>query len=207
MSPQKQLLLIQQKKSKLWYENFTDLFSFYAQFANIPTRLVCLEGKANNNVYFAGHSFNEVYIKEMKKWIFVDLTSNTILVENNHHNYLNSSELKKLYQLSPESIIKTSLINDTIKKQNLTLHDDFYKSYFNSDSYLVYYKANQFPKNNYSFFQKLKRYVSTASTFLVYDTLHSHHNFKFYTKQFALVTLCLFVVYLITQFIFRRNKK
>ena len=143
----------------------------------------------------AGHSFNEVYIKELKQWVFVDLTSNCIFAQSSNHQYLNSIELYHLYTLAPQEVTITRFLNDSIKQENFNSVKGFYDDYFQSNNQFVFYNHAQFENNTYNFSSKLKRYISKRPTFSIYSEGKEASNEKFYWKQMALVSLVCFSIY------------
>ena len=206
ISPTKQFELVKSQKDKVWCGNFVDLFSFYTHCAGITTRLVCLEGSIGD-VSKAGHSFNEAYIKELKQWVFVDLTSNSILAQSSNHQYLNSIELYHLYKLAPQEVTITRFLNDSIKKENFNSVKDFYDDYFQSNNQFVFYNRAQFENNTYNVLSKFKRYVSKKSTFSIYTEGKEITNEKFYWKQMALVSLICFSIYWLISSLFLKFKR
>ena len=205
LSPFKQFNLAKAKQSKVWCGNFSDIFSFYAQCAGITTRLACLEGKIGD-ISKSGHSFNEVYIKELKKWVFVDLTSNSLFAKSSSNQYLNSIQLYNLYKLSPKDVTITRFINDSIKQENFEVVKPFYDDYFQSNNQFVFYNNTQFKNNLYSFSSRLKRYVFKNSTYSIYTEAKDHDNEKFYIKQFALCVLLSFIFYWILSVVILKFK-
>ena len=194
LSPSKQFEFAKHKQSAIWCGNFTDVFSFYAFCAGITTRLVCLEGKFGD-VSKAGHSFNEAYIKELKQWVFVDLTSNSICVQSSSNQYLNSIDFYNLYKLAPKEITVTRVINDSIKQENFNAVKHFYDDYFQANDQFVFYNHKQFESTTYNFICKIKRYISKNPTFSIYTEAKDDGNEKFRIKQTAFYALIGFLLY------------
>jgi hypothetical protein len=206
LSPTKQFEFAKNKQSAVWCGNFTDMFSFYASCAGITTRLVCLEGKIGD-VSKAGHSFNEAYIKELKQWVFVDLTSNSVFAQSPSKQYLNSIDFYNLYKLAPKDIIITRVINDSIKQENFNSVKDFYDDYFQANDQFVFYNHKQFENNTYSFLSKIKRYTSKNPTFSIYTEAVENDNDKFWIKQTALYALLCFSLYWIMSTVILKRKR
>lgn len=194
LSPLQRLEYAQQNKSKIWCGDFSSIFSFFANTAGITTRSVWLEGNANG-IITAGHSFNESYIKELNKWIFIDLTSNTLSIQTNKGTYLNTIDFYNAHQLTDDNLVMTSFKDDSISKTNIKYSTSFYNDYFTSNINFVYYYSSQFNKHLYSFFEKIKRYAFKSPTFAIYSNVPEIDNFKFYTKQGALLILFIFTLY------------
>jgi len=207
LSPLQQFTLAQQGYSEIWCGNYTSIFSFFANTANITTRSVWVDGEANG-ISTAGHNFNECYIKELNQWIFVDLMSNTLSMQTKNGKYLNSIDLYNLHQLRSNDILVSSLKNDSIIKSKYDISNSFYNNYFNPNVNFAYYYASQFDKNMYSYFEKIKRYLFKRPTFAIYSNAGSISNAKFYKKQMALLALVAFSIYwLITFIILKSNSK
>ncbi len=206
VSPTQKFKLVKTKQSKIWCGNFADIFSFYANCMGINTRLVCLEGKIGD-IYKAGHSFNEAYIKELKQWVFIDLTSNTIFAKTSSNHYLNSIEFYNLYQLAPKEITTIRFINDSIQCENFEIVKSFYDDYFQSNNQFVFYNRHQFENNTYSLFSKFKRYIFKNPTFTIFTEASIINNEKFYIKQFALFALFSFLTYLLISSLILKRKQ
>lgn len=194
LSPLKRFEYAQQNKSKIWCGDFSSIFSFFANTAGITTRSVWVEGNANG-ILTVGHSFNESYIKELNKWIFVDLTSNTLSIQTNKDTYLNTIDFYNAHQLTTDNLVITSFKNDSISKKIIKYSYSFYNDYFNSYVDFVYYYSSQFNTHLYSLPEKIKRYATKSPTFATYSNVTETDNFKFYTKQSFLLILFLFIIY------------
>jgi|GEM_PF-4773845 len=205
LSPSKQFAFVKNKQSAIWCGNFSDIFSFYASCAGITTRLVCLEGKIGD-VSKAGHSFNEAYIKELKQWVFVDLTSNTVFVQSSSNQYLNSIDFYNLYKLAPKEITVTRVINDSIKQENFNSVKDFYDDYFQANDQFVYYNHKQFENTMYNFTSKIKRYIFKNPTFSIYTEAKENDNGKFWIKQIAFYVLLCFSIYWVVSIVILKRK-
>jgi hypothetical protein len=205
LSPSKQFEYAKHKQSAVWCGNFADMFSFYAYCAGITTRLVCLEGKIGD-VSKAGHSFNEAYIKELKQWVFVDLTSNSVFVQSPSNQYLNSIDFYNLYKFAPKEITVTRVINDSIKQENFNSVKDFYADYFQANDQFVFYNHKQFESTAYDFTSKIKRYISQNPTFSIYTEVKENDNEKFRIKQIALYALLCFSLYWVMSIVILKRK-
>lgn len=207
LSPMQQFNLAQHGQSEIWCGTYTNIFSFFANAAGITTRSVWVDGKANG-ISTAGHNFNECYIKELNQWIFVDLMSNTLLLQTKNGHYLNSLDFYNLHQLHSSDIIVSSFKNDSIKTSEYDYSNSFYNNYFNPNVNFVYYYASQFHKNVYSPSEKIKRYLFKRPTFATYSNSLPVSNTKFYKKQMALLALAFFFAYwMITLIILKSNNK
>ncbi len=165
------------------------IYSFFLHVQNIPSRLVTLEGKINE-VYRAGHVFNEIYLKDQQQWVFSDLTSGAILVRNQKGTYLNTLDFYQAYK----DDFKYEFTGMDTAAGNKHL-ESFYDYYFQSNNNIVFYFKDQFSTDTYDFKTKLKRYLFPRPTFAVYGGNSAGDNFKFHIKQFAFLLLILFIVY------------
>lgn len=207
LSPLLQFNFAEQGKSEIWCGTYTNVFAFFANAAEVPTRSVWTDGEANG-ISTAGHNFNECYIKELKQWIFVDLMSNTLSLQTKNGHYLNTLDFYNLHQLRSTDIIVSSFKNDSIVKIDYDYTNSFYSNYFNPNVNFVYYYASQFDKQIYSPSEKIKRYVFKRPTFATFSNATSISNAKFYKKQIALLAFFTFGIYwLITLMILKSSKK
>jgi hypothetical protein len=154
----------------------------------------------------AGHSFNEAYIKELKQWVFVDLTSNSVFVQSSSNQYLNSIDFYNLYKLTPKEIIVTRVVNDSMKQENFNSVNDFYDDYFQANDQFVFYNHKQFESTAYDFTSKIKRYTSQNPTFSIYTEAKEHDNEKFWIKQTVLYALLCFSLYWVTSIVILKRK-
>jgi hypothetical protein len=205
ISPLERLKAASKGDSKVWCGDFSALLSFFSNQAGINARALWIEGNANG-IPMAGHSFNEVYIQEFNKWIFIDLTANTFFVQSSEGNYLNTIEFYNLFNIKSTNIKVTTFQNDTIISENLNYNTSFYNDYFNPDIKFIYYYSSQFNKDIYSLFNKFKRYFFPEATFGTYSNNSSIKNPKFYIKQFAFFTFVLFLIYWILHTILVKRK-
>jgi len=206
LSPQQRFDHALNNHSKVWCGDFADIFSLYANTAGITTRLVCTEGEAHG-IPKSGHSFNECYIPELKQWVFVDLTSGTLFVQNSQGNYLNSIDFYNAHLLRSSDLKVTKFENDSLFETPYLVNRSFYKDYFNMETYFVFYNAAQFSKDLYSFQNKWLRYIFKRPTFAVYANSSSVDNRLFYIKQGLFFSLLIFIGYLITVSFFTKLSK
>jgi hypothetical protein len=200
ISPVQRFRFAQSGKSKVWCGDFSGILAFFLSTQGIVCREVCLEGKLGG-VYLAGHSFNEIYIKELQKWVFTDLTSKAIFVTHDGE-YLNTLDLHKLHLLDPSNLKALTYANDSLFTVNYEHLKSFYDYYFSTNTQFVYYFSNYYHENTFSTFSKLKRYFSRAPLFAVYSGSSEVDNHKFNQKQTAAWILLFFILYLAAVFIF-----
>jgi hypothetical protein len=194
LSPLQRFEFAQKNKSKVWCGDFSDIFSFFANLEGIPTRSVWVEGDANG-IKSAGHSFNETYVEELGKWIFIDLTSNTLGIQNANEEYLNTLQFYNGHQLKTSDLFLT-IYHDSVYKTPIDYTNSFYNNYFGSNNNFVFYNSRQFNTQLYSFSEKIKRYFLKCPTFGIYSNQLQADNTKFYFKQMAAIFLVLYILYL-----------
>lgn len=84
---------------KGWCTQFGQIWTFYANRAGIPTRLVSgARSQDSHLVLYTGHTWAESYIVDQDRWAFVDLTHSNIYVTDKNGLVLNSAELLHLAQ-------------------------------------------------------------------------------------------------------------
>ncbi len=68
-------------KGKIWCSQHAKIYTFFANRAGLPTRLVSLAGRVDD-VITTGHAFAETWLPETRSWAKVDTSLNKILVLN-----------------------------------------------------------------------------------------------------------------------------
>ncbi len=195
ISPYQQFKRASLGQSKLWCGNFTSILAAFLEAEGLLSREVCLEGKAGT-VFTSGHSLNEVFIPELRKWVMVDLTSKALLASVNGE-YLNLLDLYTLHNLDNTGVMVKTLKNDSLLSSDYVNLKAFYDPYFNQSPRLVYYFKSQFQADTYSFLNKWKRYFFERPTYATFSGTVESSNKKFYCKQMAAATLLIFLFYLI----------
>jgi len=205
LSPWQNYKLATANKSKVWCGDFCAILSFFLRAEGIVSREVCFEGKINS-VYTAGHSFNEVYIPEIKKWVMVDLTSKAVFITNNFE-YLNAVDFYELHRLNATGLMVQTVKSDTLLAVAYQQVKPFYDYYFDNEPQLMYYFRKHFDVNLYKVSSKLERYLFDHSTFASYAGYDNGDNKKFFVKQTAALALVSFVLYLFVVYLIRRMIK
>ena len=199
ISPIEQLKFVEHKKSKVWCGNFSKIFSFLANNADVLTRAVDLGGNIEGVLKpKPKHSFNEVFIKELNKWVFIDLTSKTLFVKSSSGEFLNTIDFYNSHMLKSDNLTIVTFEQNSIKEIEYEKIRPFYEYYFSQNSYFMFYLKNQFTNSSYDFSSKIKRYLTKSPTFTSYSRSKTTDNKKFYLKQFLLLTLLIFSVYWLT---------
>jgi hypothetical protein len=146
-------------------------------------------------VLFGGHSFNEVFSKELNKWVFVDLTSKAIFVTSASGEYLNTIDLYHSHLLNSDSLRILTVEHDTLKYASYNAVKPFYNDYFSRNTGFMFYLKDQFDKATYDLKNKITRYISKSPTFVSYSDCRVADNEKFYIKIAFLYGLFSFTVY------------
>lgn len=84
---------------KGWCTQHGQVWTFFANRAGIPTRLLLGARTQDNDFVYTGHTWAESYIKEQNRWAFVDLAHSHIYITNKHGLVLNTAELLHLNQV------------------------------------------------------------------------------------------------------------
>jgi hypothetical protein len=201
ISPIKQIKFAELNKSKVWCGNFASIFSFLASNANLITRAVDL-GSNYGGIQNPSprHSFNEVFIPELKKWVFVDLTSKTIFMKSPSGELLNTIDFYTMHMLKSSQLTTVTVENDSLKEIQYYEIEPFYSNYFSPNSHFIFYFKDQFLESTYSLNSKLMRYFFKKPTFTIFSNTINNDNHKFYLKQFSIFALLTYVIL----WIFRR---
>jgi hypothetical protein len=195
ISPLEQFEFVKSKKSKVWCGNFSQIFSFLANNAGVLTRAVDVGGNIEGVVKPEPmHSFSEVFIKELNKWVFIDLTSKTLFVKSSSGELLNTIEFYHSHMLKNNLTIIT-FEQDSIIQIDYESIRPFYDHLFRQDSYFLFYFKTQFTSSFYDFSSKVKRYLTKSPTYAAYSNSKTSDNKKFYIKQFFIYTLLSFMLY------------
>ena len=195
ISPIKQIKFAELKKSKVWCGNFASIFSFLAGNANLITRAVDLGSNYDGILKPSPrHSFNEVFIPELKKWVFVDLTSKTIFMKSPSGELLNTIDFYTMHMLKSNQLTTVTFENDSLKEIEYCKIEPFYSNYFSANSHFIFYFKDQFLESTYSLNSKLMRYFFKKPTFTIFSNTINNDNHKFYLKQFSIFALLIYAV-------------
>ena len=195
ISPIKQIKFAELNKSKVWCGNFASIFSFLAGNANLITRAVDLGSNYDGILKPAPrHSFNEVFIPELKKWVFVDLTSKTIFIKSPSGELLNTIDFYTMHMLKSNQLTTVTFENDSLKEIEYCEIEPFYSNYFSANSHFIFYFKDQFSESTYSLNSKLMRYFFKKPTFTIFSNTINNDNHKFYLKQFSIFALLIYAV-------------
>jgi hypothetical protein len=198
-------------KSRIWCSNFASIFSFFANNAGIPTRIISVSGRLDG-VNISGHVFAESFIKEKEKWAFVDLTSKKLLLVNSRGDFLNTLDIFHLNQMKVIEGVNAFIFKDG--KINLVPYSDvnFYEEYyFSKDATFVFHKK----KMNFNMLpRKIKQaFKIVTDPDLAYSIGNSNKNYYILMSLFyvelvvLLIWLLVFMNFLISSRKNLRNDK
>lgn len=129
-------------KSGIWCTNFAKIYTFFANVAGIPTRLVKVNGSIDG-VNLSNHLFSESFIQEKQQWAFVDLTSRKLFVSNKHGDFLNAIDLFYINRAKAfEGLNAMVFKNNDISLVPYSTVSSSEQYYFNKDATFVYRKRS-----------------------------------------------------------------
>ncbi len=177
LSPMEQYKRITSGKDGAWCHNYAVIYTFFMTAAEIPTRLVSIEGEIDQ-VKIAGHIFAESFIEESGNWAFSDLNSGYFLAEDHDGNLYDTMDL---LNLKASNCIEKAVFLSYEKKeiQKRTFTSKTFKLFENMRSKpnveIIYLRPRA---NRYSLPSLLNRY--TFNPDIAYSPDGS--NFKYYLK-------------------------
>jgi hypothetical protein len=184
-SPYSQYLEACNNKSKLWCENYTQIYLAFANAANIPSRYVATNVRIGNT-NLGGHVFAESYIIEQNRWAYIDLSSSKIFTFGKDSLVLNSVDLICLSSINVCSDLKSRVYSNG---QMLTKDFDSVNKtelfYFNHNPELIFLFSEQNPN---TFLSKLYNYIYPHAYFVVYAGNTARDNMLFYFKLLFVYT-------------------
>jgi hypothetical protein len=188
-SPYCQYLEACSNKSKLWCENYTQIYLAFANAANIPSRYVATNVRIGNT-NLGGHVFAESYIKEQNKWAYIDLSSSKIFIFGKDNLVINSVDLISLSSLNVSSDLKSRVYsNGVILTKDFDSVNKTERFYFNHNPELIFLLSEQ---SSNTFVEKFVNYIYPKSYYVVYAGNTAHSNLLFHIK--LLFVYCWFAV-------------
>lgn len=139
LSPIEQLQYIHAGRSKIWCGIYASIFTYFACRAGVPTRIIeC--GDFRMNISSGVHVFNEVYIEEYGRWLYLDLLAKTIFVKKGEQ-YLNVADIHRLlkYSIDDEDLVATYFNGDSIVQMPFNQAASTASYYFHSNNTFSYY--------------------------------------------------------------------
>ena len=178
-SPYCQYLEACNNRSKLWCENYTQIYLAFANAANIPSRYVATNVRVGNT-NLGGHVFAESYIKEQNRWVYIDLSSLKIFTYGRDSLMLNSVDLISLSSLNVSSDLKSRVYsNGQILTKDFDSVNKTERFYFNHNPELIFLLSEQ---NSNTLVEKFMNYIYPRSYYVVYAGNTAHSNILFYIK-------------------------
>lgn len=174
LSPYNQYKTVVEDGEEIWCSSFATIYNSFANCAGVPTRIVSSFGMFDG-FYLSSHAFNESYIKELDRWIFVDLHSNKIYVRNSDGEPLNSVDLFHLVQ----SKSYDSLVCDTYQDGNI-ITTSYPKLNSSEVNYLTKDGSLLFLKRNFINNKRYQRVNEALKTVLNPNYLYSKNSGGFY---------------------------
>ncbi len=151
-------------------ENYAEIYAFFANMANIPTRIVRLRGTIDK-VKLSGHTFAESFITEQDKWAYVDLESKKLYVHNESGNLLNAIDVFHINRIGNyEGLVAKIYDNEAIIEADYSTSSSSDQKYFNKDAYFLYELFNSGRNNK---FKKLIKYISYSPSYVLYSSSSS----------------------------------
>jgi hypothetical protein len=108
--------------------DFSQIYSNFCVINDIKVKEWGLKNLSNESNISGGHSFNEVYSKELQKWIMIDVAKSLIFYDANQDIPLSTLEYIQLKKEKKEIHIECILTNNTFDNGNAK------KIFLNSDS-------------------------------------------------------------------------
>lgn len=76
--------------------DFSQIYNNFCVINDIKVKEWGIKNTSKDKSVTGGHSYNEVYSKELKKWIMIDITKSIVFFHNNQNTPLSSLEFIKL---------------------------------------------------------------------------------------------------------------
>jgi hypothetical protein len=186
LHPLQQLQQAKAGRVNLWCGNYVAIFGCLASAADIPNRIV-LVGGAKKNLGLGNHVFCEAYLKEEKQWVYVDLTNNTILLQQGNR-YLNVIDLQRLlrYPGGTDQVNCFTAAGDSINIVPFNTRSMNARYYFHQNTlFTFFYKDYNAKYSNPSLLQRIKNLFLTRPMYAVYSDNLPGRNYHFQARIFS----------------------
>jgi hypothetical protein len=173
-------------KANLWCGNYAAIFSCFAAAVDIPTRTV-FTGTSKENLGLGNHVFCEAYLKEEDRWVYVDLTSNTILVQQAGKS-MNVVDLQRLlrYPWTTQHLTAYSVINDSLQNVFFDSVSGNARYYFTPNTFFTFFYKDYFSKySGAGLVQRIKNLFITRPMYAVYSDNLPGRNYHFLARVIA----------------------
>ena len=168
-------LLLHSPKEKIWCGDFASMLLLFTRSQNILCRVIEIYSPEDQ------HVINECYVPELKQWMLVDVTYNTLTAFSHKRQYLNAQDFKELLSKT-DPVFRISSTGNQNKIDTLDKNLPFILNYFKPDNDYYYYYSTDLTAV-YEFKEKLKRYFFPVSWYALYKD-EKKSNALFYFKVF-----------------------
>lgn len=168
-------LLLESPNEKIWCGDFASMVLLFSRSQNILCRVIEIYSSDDQ------HVINECYVPELKQWMLVDVTYNTLTALSNTRQYLNVQNFRKLVN-SDDPVFRISSMGSQNRFDTLDKNQPFLLNYFKPDNEYYYYYSTDL-KAVYKLKEKLKRYFLPVSWYALYKN-QKKGNEPFYFKIF-----------------------
>ncbi|WP_281297059.1 hypothetical protein [Flavobacterium limnophilum] len=98
--------------------DFSQIYSNFCVINDIKVKEWGLKNLSNDSCVSGGHSFNEIYCKELQKWVMIDVAKSILFYDSNKKNPLSTLEYIDLKKKNKEINIVSIYANDTFDNSN-----------------------------------------------------------------------------------------
>ncbi len=205
-TPLTQFKIACSKTNQIDCANYCDIFHLFANVAGVPTRKIAVGGWVSDAM-ISGHVFNESYVKEQKRWAFVDLTSKKLMVINNtKKKVLNTIDLlniknSKVYGAESAIVINSEDKKDTVDYQKVNQSEN---EYFKRAA--IFYIIKGDINNNMDFSETFAEYLGTSSHYGTYyngtfKIDNGKHYLKLYIFKTGILVCCVWFLVLLSKIV------
>ncbi|MES1249390.1 MAG: transglutaminase-like domain-containing protein [Chitinophaga rupis] len=186
LPPIAQLEVVRSGRSKLFCGNFGRIFAFFSDKAGIPARYI-ESGILTGGILNGPHVVNEVYLKEVHRWAYVDLTDSIVFVKRNDQ-FLNAVDLFRLlrYGSDDPATIAWSWSKDSLVHLPFGQASFFAKKSFNPSNRLTFYYGNYDRLvSAHNPIEKIRDFLYPAPYYALYSDTISGTNGQFYLRLYS----------------------
>jgi hypothetical protein len=186
LHPLHQLREAQAGRANFWCGNYTALFGCLAAAAGIQARTV-FTGSSKEKLGLGNHAFSEAYIPEKKCWAYVDLTNNTILLQQ-ANKYLNVIDVQRLmrYPAGIDAVSSYSFSGESMRVVPFRSMSSRAQHYFHHNTFFTFFYNHYF--DNFSragYGQRIKNLFLTRPLYAVYSDNLPGRNYHLFARIFS----------------------
>jgi len=178
-TPWQQFVILQQGDGKLFCTQFSDMFTFFCRIQNITTRQI--ESKNDDD----RHIFNEVYLDEEAKWVYVDLKHNIIFPTKNERP-LTLIDLTKQLHETKKNAFTLSVESGKVVHHSLEDCMQPLRTNYGGECKFYYYVEENLKTMKHPI-QKLSKYLLNKPMVLVLN--HHESNFMWFVLKYLLLMI------------------